>query len=134
MSSFQQYKLYLVEHLHLAKDALHIYVGLAVFLGACVLFRWNARQWKPWLLVLLVALVGEALDIRDRIGAFQRVVTWENLKDIINTVAIPTVLLLTARYTDFFTRGPQASVAVPQDSGDEAQVPGTALGGERDVL
>ena len=33
MSQFQQAKLWLVDTLHLGKDALHIYVALAVFFG-----------------------------------------------------------------------------------------------------
>lgn len=133
MSSFQESKLYLVEHLHLAKDALHIYVGVAVFLSACLLFRWKAREWKPWLLVLLAALLGEALDIHDRLGFFHRLVTWGSFKDIVNTLAIPTVMLLAARYTDFFAK-PEASAPDGGVSGDEAQVPAAPLSGERDVL
>jgi hypothetical protein len=133
MNPFQQSKFYLVEHLHLAKDALHIYVALIVLFGSCILFGWKVHQWKPWLLVLLAAFVGEILDIRGMPGPFESAVGRENVKDILNTMAVPTMLLIAARYTSLFTR-PRATAEATQDSSDEAQVPATPLGSERDVL
>ena len=62
MSLLQQVKMVIIEYTHLAKDALHIYVALAIMLGACFAFGWKVRQWRPWLLVLAVALAGEYWD------------------------------------------------------------------------
>ena len=39
MSPFQEYKLQIVQLLHLAKDAIHIYIGFACFMLAVALFR-----------------------------------------------------------------------------------------------
>lgn len=125
MSMFQQMKIFLVQSSDLAKDALHIYVALALFLGSCLLFGWKGRQWKPWLVVLLAALAGEAWDIRDTLANGSSLRIGANWKDIWNTMLAPTVLMLAARYTDVFK---------PVESGDEAQAPGAALHGERDVL
>lgn len=125
MSTFQQMKIFLVHSSDLAKDALHIYVALALFLGSCLLFGWKGRQWKPWLVVLLAALAGEAWDIRDTLANGSTVRIGANWKDIWNTMLAPTVLMLAARYTDVFK---------PVESGDEPQAPGAALHGERDVL
>ena len=104
MSPLQQTKRFLVEHLDLAKDALHIYVALTVFLGACLLFKWKAAQGKPWLLVLAVALTGEAWDLRDSLVYHTRIDLWGNWKDLWNTMLVPTVLMLAARYTRVFRR------------------------------
>ena len=67
MSALQAAKLWLIGLTGLGKDALHIYVGLALFLGSAVLFKWSLASWKPWAIVLAAALLGEAWDIRDRI-------------------------------------------------------------------
>ncbi len=48
MTEFEAFKIFLVDHTGLAKDALHIYVSLAVYLGSCLIFRWKTRQWQPW--------------------------------------------------------------------------------------
>ena len=55
MGLFQQSKLYLVENLHLARDALHIYVALIIFVGACLMFGWKARDWRPFRATLVRA-------------------------------------------------------------------------------
>ena len=49
----------------LSKDALHVYVGLAVFLLA--LTRWRIGSLPPLLVVLTVALAGEVWDLIDNI-------------------------------------------------------------------
>lgn len=138
MSIFQQAKLFLMESTDLAKDALHVHVALVLFLGACLLFGWKARQWKPWLLVLLAALVGEAWDIRDSLADDDPLKFSGNWKDLWNTMVLPTVLLLAARYTNLFDKPevPADDDPVKDDgeSGDEAQLRAAALGGERDVL
>ena len=83
MSALQSAKLWLVQHLGLAKDALHIYVGLALLLGCVILFRWPLRSWKPWAVVALAAA---------------------NWHDIWNTLFWPTMLMLLARYTRVLRR------------------------------
>jgi hypothetical protein len=81
MTAFQDSKLWLVSHVHLAKDALHIYVALIVFFGSMLIWRWRPGQWKPWLLVLAAAFAGEAWDIFDTI-TYERKVYWAaNWKD-----------------------------------------------------
>ncbi|MEG3123023.1 hypothetical protein [Sphingomonas sp. GB1N7] len=102
MSPLQTAKLWLVQHVHLAKDALHIYVALGLFFGSALLFGWRLRSWRPWLVVLAAALIGEAWDIRDRhLGHISQNYD-ANLHDIWNTLFWPTVILLLARRTKMF--------------------------------
>ena len=104
MSAFQDAKLWLVHTLGLSKDALHIYVGLIVFLFVAVVFRLKLSDWRPLAAVLLVAIAGEAWDIYDteRIGAPQ---VWAgNGHDIWNTLFWPAVLFLLARHTNVLDR------------------------------
>lgn len=134
MSPLQHTKLFLIEYTHLAKDALHIYVALAILLGACLVFGWKVRQWRPWLLVLAAALAGEVWDWYEN-DALGRSADYDgHWKDLWNTMLVPTILLLAARYTPIFEkpRAPDAERDAP--SGDEAQVPAPAAGGERDFV
>jgi len=102
MSALQAVKLWLVDHVHLAKDALHVYVALTVFFGAALLFGWRLRSWRPWLVVAVVALLGEAWDIRDRYVGHIPQNFGANLHDVWNTIFWPSVILLLARRTKLF--------------------------------
>ena len=104
MSGFQQSKLWLMQLLGLPKDALHIYVGLAIFLLSAALFRWPLRSWKPLGAVVAAAFAGEAWDIIDnwRIGVAP---LWgRSWHDIWNTCFWPSVLFLVARHTPLLDR------------------------------
>ncbi len=105
MSPLQSAKLWLVDHVHLAKDALHIYVALLLFLGTALLFKWPIRSWKPWAVVLAAALAGEAWDLRDSLVYGTAIDLSANFKDIWNTLFWPTALLILARTTRIFERG-----------------------------
>lgn len=98
MSALQAAKLWLIGLTGLGKDALHIYVGLALFLGSAVLFKWSLASWKPWAIVLAAALLGEAWDIRDRIVSDIALDLAGDWHDIWNTLFWPSVLALLARY------------------------------------
>jgi hypothetical protein len=83
----------------LSKDALHIYVGIGVWLLAAALFRRSITTLRPWLVVLIVACGIEAFDAFDdwvQLGHWR----WRaSLHDVINTMFWPTLLALLARYT-----------------------------------
>ena len=102
MGAYQSIKLSLIETLHLAKDALHIYVALIVFFTVAFFVRRGVRSWIPWAVVLGFALAGEAWDLRDSYAYGTPVDLWANWKDIWNTMFWPTVILLLARNTGLF--------------------------------
>lgn len=97
MSHFQTTKLWFVETLGLAKDALHIYVGLSLFLVAIVGLRWRADGWRPWALVAVAAVGGEVLDMSDTMTAGRPVILAHNWHDVWNTLFWPSVLTILAR-------------------------------------
>lgn len=103
MGPLQAVKLWLVQNVGLAKDALHVYVGLGLFLGCALAFRWNLRSWKPLAIVLLAALAGEAWDLRDSLTYHTPIDPWGNWKDIWNTMFWPTTIVLLARTTNLFS-------------------------------
>jgi hypothetical protein len=99
-SSFvQSLKLDIVGFTGLSKDALHIYVGIGVWLLAAAVFRRSITTLRPWLVALIVACGIECFDAFDdwvQLGHWR----WRaSLHDVINTMFWPTVLALLARYT-----------------------------------
>ena len=104
-SLFQTAKFWLVGSTGLAKDALHIHVGLIVFFAAALLFRWPLRSWKPWAAALAVTLAGEAWDLWDSFHDGRRILIWANWKDVWNTMLWPSAILLLARGTRLFGTG-----------------------------
>ncbi|MBA4048316.1 MAG: hypothetical protein C0476_07230 [Sphingomonas sp.] len=103
-SALQAVKLWLVNHVGLAKDALHIYVALGLFLAVCLAFRWPVQSWRPWLVVLAVALAGEAGDLRDSMAHRAPINLSANWHDLWNTMFWPSAIVLLARLTRLFER------------------------------
>ncbi len=115
MNPLNDLKLLIVEHSGLAKDALHIYVALAVFITACLLFKWKAWEWKPVLLVLAVAVTGEIFDMRYNQLRENDPFVRSSLHDIWNTLLVPLIIFTAARYSHIFQR-------LTRDSGDQTEV------------
>ncbi|HEX8241290.1 MAG TPA: hypothetical protein VF574_16265 [Allosphingosinicella sp.] len=104
MNGFQHAKTALVHLLGLPKDALHIYVGLAVFLAAAALLRRPLGSWMPIAAVAAAALAGEAWDLIDTQSAGARPHWDRNWHDVWNTCFWPAILFLLARYTHLLSR------------------------------
>lgn len=101
-STVQAAKLAVVAATGLAKDALHIYVGLAVFLLVLALWPGSRRTWRPLLIVLLVAVGGELLDLRDDLASLGYWRWSASLHDVLNTAFWPAVLSGLMRWTSLF--------------------------------
>lgn len=97
-SWYQGAKLVLESTLGVSKDALHVYVGLAVYLGASVVFRKPLNSLLPLALVFLAAVAGEALDMRDDIASLGYWRWQASLGDIANTVLGPMLIWTLARF------------------------------------
>lgn len=104
-SAAQSLKISIMTATGLSRDALHVHVGLAVFLAAVVVLRRPLRSVLPWLVVLAVAVAGELLDLRDDVSTTGEWRSRDSLRDIVNTVLWPTVLLLAARFTSLLRVG-----------------------------
>lgn len=94
----------LVQLLGLPKDALHIYVGLAIFLAAAALLRRPLGSWPPIAVVAAAALIGESWDLIDTHAAGASPHWDRNWHDLWNTCFWPAVLFLLARYTRLLSR------------------------------
>jgi hypothetical protein len=96
-SGLQSLKLAIIAALGLSKDALHIYVGLSVFLLTALALRRPLRSLLPWLAVMLVALAGELFDAVDDIRSLGYWRWTASIHDVANTLFWPTALLLLTR-------------------------------------
>ena len=103
MSWLQSTKAWVIAHSGLAKDALHIHVALLLFFGSAIVFRWKLTSWKPWLVVVAAALIGEMWDLRDSLVYDSPVRLGANLHDVWNTLLWPSAILLMARWSGAHT-------------------------------
>jgi hypothetical protein len=98
MGEYQDLKIVLMQLFGLGKDALHIYVGLAVFLLTAILFRLPLRDWRPLAAVFLAAVAGELVDLFEWSNRATGALVWRNhWHDVWNTMFWPTVLFLLSR-------------------------------------
>ena len=97
-SLFEAQKLSVIDASGLAKDALHIYFGLALFLAVRLVWRWRGGWFVAWLAVLFMACGGEWLDMTAEAGKSAIQPDTAHWHDIWNTMFWPTVLLLVGRW------------------------------------
>jgi len=99
----------------LSEDALHIYAALAVQFAAAFLFRRRIGDVLPLAIVALVLLVNEYLDITLPGHPIEQWQVDGGVRDLWNTMLLPTLLFLLARAApDFFGRTGRLSKAQPQ--------------------
>jgi hypothetical protein len=88
-----------LENASLHQDALHVYAAVAIQVAAALILRRSLGSWMPWLVVLAAGLLNEFLDVR--LGHEEQVQPWqiaECIKDMLNTMLLPTAVLLLVRF------------------------------------
>ena len=109
---FTAFKMNIVETTDLAKDALHIYVGIGVYLFCLIVLRpiirsQNIRAFVALVAVTCVALLGEYLDNRETIeslglmGLSREQIT-ASIRDLINTCLLSYVFYGLMTWTKIF--------------------------------
>ena len=93
-----QIKLFLEHASGISMDALHILVGFAVFLIAALALRRSVAEPLPWLATLALEIGNEAYDLTVELWPDPGSQLGEGAKDIALTMALPTLLLLVARW------------------------------------
>jgi len=104
----------LASQMAVEKDALHVYAAFFIQIAAAALFRKSLAHWLPWLAVLAVEIGNEILDIQ--FGEEAHLQSWQLAgarHDLVNTMVLPTLLLLLCRYAPGLFRpaapGPSAA-------------------------
>jgi hypothetical protein len=96
--SWSEFKDYLTLVTDLDQDALHIYGAILLQIVAAALMRRSIASPFPWLFVLVVLVFNEWADLREPGKPIEEWQVVGGLKDLWNTMALPTLLLLLARY------------------------------------
>ena len=109
---FTAFKMNVVETTGLAKDALHIYVGIGVYLICLMVLRpiirsQNLRSFVALIAVTSIALLGEYLDNRETIESLgltglSREQLTASIRDLINTCMLSYVLYALNKWTKIF--------------------------------
>lgn len=106
---FETFKIAIIDATGLDKDALHIYVGISIYLLCLILLRpifkkQSIRSFSALIVVTGMALLGEYLDNRHIIVpkgilALGSVAIKASIHDLINTCLLPYVLYGLNRWT-----------------------------------
>ena len=93
-----QVKLFLEHASGISMDALHILVGFLVFVFAAQLLKRSVASPLPWLALLILELANEAYDLHVELWPDPGSQLGEGVKDILLTMALPTVVLCLTRW------------------------------------
>jgi len=99
-------KILLTDLLHLSRDALHIHVGLGIYVIAILALSRGPASAIPWLIVLGFELINELLDLYHEVDISGAIV------DVLNTMLWPTIALAVAKYVGHRSR--QCGRTLPQ--------------------
>lgn len=91
-------KSYIEHSIGFSHDALHVLIGVAMQIGLAALFRTSVARIWPWAVVLVLELANEWNDFHVEIWSDAAMQWGESTKDVLLTMALPTLLLLVARY------------------------------------
>ena len=104
----------------LGMDALHVHAGVLLQVAAALVLRRRLSSPLPWLLLLLFVLANEFYDYGYEIWRDRAAQRAEALRDSWNTMLLPTLILLLARYAPqlFVGRPAPAAEAPSADPGE----------------
>jgi hypothetical protein len=93
-----QVKLFVEHAAGISMDALHILAGFAIFILAARVLKRSVADPLPWLALLVLEIGNEAYDFYVELWPDPGSQIGEAAKDIILTMALPTLLQLLARW------------------------------------
>jgi hypothetical protein len=93
-----QLKMFIEHASGISMDALHILVGCVIFLVSAQALKRSIAHPLPWLATLVLEIGNEVHDLTIEIWPDPGSQLGEGAKDIILTMALPTLLMLVARW------------------------------------
>jgi hypothetical protein len=97
MTSWHQGKLFIEHSVSFSHDALHILVGVLLWITFGLLLRRPLTSWLPWLWLFALILWNEAVDLWIEQWPQPGQQYGEGAKDLLLTMAVPTILMAAAR-------------------------------------
>jgi hypothetical protein len=98
MGSWHQGKLFIEHSVSIDHDALHVIVGVLVWLAMAAITRRPLFSLRPWLWLLAIIGWNETVDLWVEQWPDAGMQYGEGAKDLLLTIFLPTILLLTARF------------------------------------
>jgi hypothetical protein len=95
---FVELKEWLLGSFGLSNDAMHINVGLALYLGMLLAFRGRGGLWLPMLLLTALSLLAEVFDLIYLWSVKSDYSYMESVRDVGCTLAWPLILSLLLGY------------------------------------
>lgn len=106
MESWHQSKLFLKHSLTISHDSLHMLVGVSLWVALGLLLRRPLFGWRPWLWLLAFTMWNEVVDLWVEVWPDPGQQYGEGAKDVILTMAVPTIIMFAARLRpDLFRAG-----------------------------
>jgi hypothetical protein len=90
-------KIFIEQATGFSHDAIHVLVGGIGPLVVAFLSRRTIASWLPWLVMLALILFNETVDLWVERWPDRTMQYGDGVKDIFLTMALPTILLVTAR-------------------------------------
>lgn len=113
---WHQIKEWITAESGLNMDALHVHAGVLAQIAVAIVLRKRLSSPWPWLAVAVAAVLNEMYDYSYEVWPTREDQFLESVKDVWNTMLLPTVLLILARFAPgLFTR-PSAA-----DSGEAGE-------------
>jgi hypothetical protein len=104
-----------LEHaIGLNMDALHVHAGFLLQLASAIVMRRPLSSPWPWLAVVAAESANEIYDYTYEVwpGAERQIQLAEGIRDFWNTLVIPSLMLILARYAPaLFTAQPKAEAS-----------------------
>ena len=105
MTSWHEGKLFVEHSVAIGHDAIHVLVGVLLWLVLGLLLRRALTSWKPWLWLFAVILWNETVDLWIEQWPHPGQQYGEGAKDLLLTMAVPTIIMLAARLRPDLFRG-----------------------------
>jgi hypothetical protein len=97
MMSWYEAKMFVERAVVFSSDALHVMVGMVVWLLFALILRRPVTDWRPWLGLLVLLLLNETVDLWVEQWPDLGMQYGESAKDVLLTMTLPSVLMAVAR-------------------------------------
>ena len=97
MGTWYQGKLFIEHSLSISHDSLHILVGVLLWIVLGFALRRSLTSWWPWVWLFAAVLWNEAVDLWVERWPDPGMQYGEGAKDLLLTMAVPTILMWVAR-------------------------------------
>jgi diacylglycerol kinase len=105
--AWEDVKLFIQHSVAFSQDAIHVVVGAIILLVAALVLRKPVSSIWPWLVVLLFASLNELIDLWVDQWPERSAQLGEGARDLLLTLVVPTLILLSARLAPQLYRPPR---------------------------